>query len=135
MELARPMSFHPSMYATRCPPCAGRCDTKLGPRRFLSAVEMADNSSGVKSHLPNVDAVDDELEVEVEDISLGKPRQLYPLLRKTCLPPFLIFRFRSSFLLNSYDFIWSLERRINNKPPVLAVGNHGPPLDNFPAIT
>ena len=29
---------------------------------------MADNSSGVKSHLPNVDAVEDELEVEDEDI-------------------------------------------------------------------
>ena len=68
IELARPMSFHPSIYATRCPPCAGRCDTKLGPRRFLSAVEMADNSSGVKSHLPNVDAVEEGLEVEDEDI-------------------------------------------------------------------
>ena len=68
IELARPMSFHPSIYATRCPPCAGRCDTKLGPRRFLSAVEMADNSSGVKSHLPNVGAVEEGLEVEDEDI-------------------------------------------------------------------
>ena len=66
IELARPMSFHPSIYATRCPPCAGRCETKLGPRRFLSAVEMADNSSGVKSHLPNVDAVEDELELRTK---------------------------------------------------------------------
>ena len=71
MELARPMSFQPSIYATRCPPCAGLCETKLGPRRFLSAVEMADNSSGVKSVLPKVDAtVDVELDEDISPISM-----------------------------------------------------------------
>ena len=71
MELARPMSFQPSMYATRCPPCAGLCDTKLGPRRFFNAVEIAESSSGVKSTLPKVvDDVAAEVELKAEDITV-----------------------------------------------------------------